>query len=290
MPRRLRGWAPAKLNLVLEVLARRADGYHEIDTILHTLELAGTVDLDLEAEEPRITITGPFAEGVPADETNLAWRAAVELAQRVGQNTTSLAITLDKQVPAAGGLGGGASDAATTLRLLQRAWEAPEETVVASAAAIGSDEAFFLVGGAARAQGRGERVTRMTPLHRHGVVLFVPPGSIARKTARMFEALSKLPFDSGSISQRYAQSLPEPMEGLSIYNSFERVAFDLFPGLARLWQQLEERLSQPVHLAGAGPTLFWIGDVFDVPRIAMAADELNCTAIPTATAASLWRL
>ncbi len=289
MPRRLRGWAPAKINLVLEVLGRRPDGYHEIDTILHTLDLAGTVDLELESARPGVTVAGPFAEGVPADQTNLAWLVAAELARRTGNEVEALSITLDKQVPAAGGLGGGASDAATTLRLLQRAWNAPEDAVVASALAVGSDEAFFLAGGAARAQGRGESVTPLTPLGRHGVVLFVPPGSIARKTARMFEALSNLPFDSGSISQRYAQGLPEPMEGLSIYNSFERIAFDLFPGLARLWQQLEERLSQPVHLAGAGPTLFWIGDVFDVPRMAMAADELNCTAIPTATAASLWR-
>ena len=107
MPRRLRGWAPAKINLVLEVLGRRPDGYHEIDTILHTLDLAGTVDLELESARPGVTVAGPFAEGVPADQTNLAWLVAAELARRTGNEVEALSITLDKQVPAAGGLGGG---------------------------------------------------------------------------------------------------------------------------------------------------------------------------------------
>ena len=295
MSKRLRGWSPAKVNLVLEVLGCRSDGYHEIDTVLQTLELAGTVDIELDATDPGVFITGPFAAGTPADGTNLAWRAALALAQRTGNRAEALRITLDKRVPPAGGLGGGASDAATVLRLLQPLWGgsgpwgASEEDLVASANAIGSDEAFFLVGGCARARGRGETVERLAPLPRRGVVLFVSHESIERKTARMFQALSSLPFDSGSVARGFATRPPPRFSGLDVYNSFERVAFDLFPFLADLWQGLEARTAAPIRLAGAGPTLFWIGDPAEVAKVAGAAEGLPCTVIETATAASMWR-
>jgi 4-diphosphocytidyl-2-C-methyl-D-erythritol kinase len=295
MSKRLRGWSPAKINLVLEVLGRRTDGYHEIDTILQTLEVAGAVDVELDAPVPGVFVNGPFATGVPADATNLAWRAAAALAERAGRTVDLLRITLTKGVPPAGGLGGGASDAATVLRLLQPVWGSSpiwgvaEEVIAASANAIGSDEAFFLLGGCARARGRGEVVDRLPPMSRRGVVLFVPQATIERKTARMFEALSSLPPDSGSVAEAFAKRPPESFSGLDVYNSFERVAFDVFPFLADLWQSLEARIAAPVRLAGAGPTLFWIGDPSETARVAAAAQGLACTVIETTTAASLWR-
>lgn len=289
MPEELRASAPAKINLMLEVTGRRPDGYHEIDTVLQTLALADEVRLS-RSSTPGLCVTGPFSAGVPADDSNLAWRAARELGQRLGEDASSLTITLDKQIPAAGGLGGGASDAATVLRLLQRWWPAADEqALMAAAAATGSDESFFLTGGTARARGRGERVTPLMPLAPHAVVLFVPRETVERKTARMFAALDALPFDRGGIAAAFAARAQERVGSADVYNAFERVAFDLFPGLAALWEELERRLQEPVRLAGAGPTLFWIGPPGRGEAVAACAAGLPCRAISTATAPSQWR-
>lgn len=142
----LAGLAPAKINLVLEVLGRRSDGFHEIDTVLQTLDLADRVTITIGGEAG-MHVTGPNAAGAPSDTTNIAWRAAEQLARLSGQELSNVAITIHKVVPAAGGLGGGSSDAATTLRLLSHAWRSATPGHVMSAAAVaGSDVAFFLEG------------------------------------------------------------------------------------------------------------------------------------------------
>lgn len=295
MPETLSSPAPAKVNLVLEVTGRRADGYHEIDTVLHTLALADTVTLRLEPRPlapgvPRVRVTGPFAAGCPTGESNLAWRAAAHLAAALGRDPAGLSIELDKQIPAAAGLGGGASDAATALHLASQIWpEARDDVLLDAANATGSDEAFFLAGGAARATGRGDHVTSLPPLPAHGVVLFVPPFTIERKTARMFEALGHLPFDPGGVARAFATRPPACFRSEDVYNAFERVAFDLFPALAGLWQDLERRTSRAVRLAGAGPTLFWIGPGAERESVARAARGAACTVIATCTAESQWR-
>ena len=158
MEAELRGHAPAKVNLVLEVTGVRPDGYHEIDTVLQTLELCDTVTVQFGGRLG-VRVSGPYAAGTPADPTNLAWQAAEGLAAACGRPIADLAISLDKQIPPAGGLGGGASDAATVLRLLGNHWHVDEPILLDVANRIGSDEAFFLTGGTARATGRGERVT-----------------------------------------------------------------------------------------------------------------------------------
>jgi 4-diphosphocytidyl-2-C-methyl-D-erythritol kinase len=279
--------APAKINLVLEVLGRRDDGYHDIATVIQTLELADEVRLDFDAPAG-VEVVGPFSPGVPCDESNLALRAARCLAQRLGRDDIPR-ISMEKNVPPAGGLGGGASDAATTLRLLKGAWRATEDDIIGAANVVGSDEAALVLGGTVRASGRGEVVDPLPPLPRHGVVLFLPPGTIERKTERLFAALDSLPFDDGAVSRRFSARAPGALNAADIFNAFERVAFDMFPGLAQLWEELERRVGEPIHLAGAGPTLFWIGPAGEAGAIAERAAGLPCSVIATRTADSLWR-
>lgn len=288
MPERWSAPAPAKVNLVLEVTGRREDGYHEIDTVLQTLQLADTVTVSA-AQAPRLGVSGPFASGTPLDGSNLALRAAEALANRCGRNFPC-SVELVKDIPPAGGLGGGASDAATVLRLLQRAWPGTTDAdLLAAAAEVGSDEPALVLGGTVRARGRGEVAEPLGSLPPHGVVLFIPPATIERKTARMFAALDALPSDDGAVAAAFAARLPAAMTSADVHNSFERVAFDLFPGLAPLWEALEARIGEPVRLAGAGPTLFWIGPESRAPAVASAAAGLACSVVETATAGSLWR-
>lgn len=274
--------AHAKVNLVLEVLGKREDGYHEIDTILQEIELADRVTIE-PSSEWQIAVTGPRSAGTPADESNLALKAAILLSERVKSSFPCL-IRLEKHIPAAGGLGGGASDAATVLGLLARAWSSTAEgDIVAVAEAIGSDEAFFIHGGTARGRGRGEQVTQLPALPAHDVVLFVPPQTIERKTLRMFAELARHTFDSGGVAERFTVDPPERFASADVFNAFERVAFDLFPWLAELWEDIEQRIGQPVRLAGAGPCLFWIGPPGEGSRVAEACASAACDVIPTRT-------
>ena len=290
MPEELRGLAPAKVNLTLEVGGKRADGYHDLSTILQTLALADDVVLR-PASAAAIEVSGPWAEGVPTDAGNLAWRAVDALAEALGRRPEPFHIHIEKRIPAAGGLGGGASDAATVLRLLARRWPGvTEDALATAAAAVGSDEPFLLAGGTALAEGRGERVTPLPDLPEHGVVLFIPPETLPNKTATLFRALDRDgQVDGATVATALAQRLPARVTGADLYNSFERVAFDCFPGLAELWEALEARTGEAIRLAGAGPTLFWIGPPDEAGRVARAAAGLDCAVIPTATAGSLWR-
>jgi 4-diphosphocytidyl-2-C-methyl-D-erythritol kinase len=280
----LRGRAPAKVNLVLEVLGTRQDGFHEIDTIFQELELADEVAVTLGGPAG-VQVDGPFAAGTPTDSMNLTWRAAALLASRTGESANGISIRLTKNIPPAGGLGGGASDAATILRLLASVWPGATDALLRQIAGeIGSDETFFLVGGTARGTGRGEKVEALASLPLHDVVLFVPPFSIERKTARMFAALDHHAFDPGGIASRFSAESPQRVGAADVFNAFERVAFDLFPTIGALWQDLEARTGEPVHLAGAGPTLFWIGPTGTGEAIARFAAGADCTVIPTRTA------
>lgn len=282
--------APAKVNLTLEVLSLRDDGYHELDTVLQTLELADHVTLVPDSGGLTVEAGGPFAGGTPCDDSNLAVQAVIALCRLTGRAVPELAVRLEKHIPPAGGLGGGASDAATVLRLLQRHWgDVPDEAAMSAANAIGSDEAYFLLGGTARATGRGQTLSPLPDLPERGVVLFVPPFTLERKTAVMFRALDALHFDTGAVTRAFVDRPPAEFASVDVFNAFERVAFDVFPELSVLWQQLEDRIGEPVRLAGAGPTLFWIGPPGESQRVAASAAGLPCTVIQTQTARSLWR-
>jgi len=277
------------VNLSLQVGKRRADGFHEIDTVLQTLGLADEVRLGFRGRAA-VTMSGPFVAGTPADESNLAWRAAVELARLLGRSLQGFSIHLDKHIPPAGGLGGGASDAATTLRLLQRAWGGVTEDAVLDAAnTVGSDVAFFLVGGTARAQGRGDRVSPLADHPHREIVLFIPPSTIENKTARMFAAFDALaPRHDAALGER-AVPVTRVSRAEDVVNAFETVAYSVFPGLGDLQTAIEKRIGERVCLAGAGPTLFWIGNSGQGASVAARAAGLPCTVIETATAGSLWQ-
>ena len=155
--------APAKLNPYLRVLRRRDDGYHDIETIVLPLDLADTVTVRLR-DEPgfELRVTGPRSEEVPSGDENLVLGAAHALGGRVAQERGAV-IELDKRVPVAAGLGGGSSDAAATLRALNRAWglglDAAE--LAAVGASVGSDVPALIRAGPVLARGRGEIVVQI---------------------------------------------------------------------------------------------------------------------------------
>ncbi|MDZ7374867.1 MAG: 4-(cytidine 5'-diphospho)-2-C-methyl-D-erythritol kinase, partial [candidate division KSB1 bacterium] len=152
--------AYAKINLGLKVCRRRPDGYHDICTIFQQIDLADELAFEVDREAGAIGLLCEGAE-LPVDERNLVMKAALRLADRVPDKARRTLIVLRKRIPVGGGLGGGSSDAATTLRVLNRAWGAnlPEAELLRMARGLGADVPFFLQGGAAFATGIGDVLT-----------------------------------------------------------------------------------------------------------------------------------
>ena len=169
-PRLLRR-APAKLNLYLHVVGRRADGYHELDSLVCFASVADEVSV-AEAPALSLEVSGPFASHAPADERNLALRAARALQEAAGVRQGAT-IRLVKNLPAGAGLGGGSADAAATLRALCALWqvELPPQRLGALALRLGADVPACLLGRAAYLGGIGERLEPAPPLPRAGVLL-----------------------------------------------------------------------------------------------------------------------
>lgn len=149
---------PAKINLLLAVGPRRPDGFHELSTVFCAVGLYDTVTAS-PATDLSVRLTGPESAGLPADARNLAWRAAVLLAEHVGIEPR-VRLSIDKAIPVAAGLAGGSADAAATLLACARLWNLTVEPAAldALAAELGSDVSFALHGGCALGTGRGERL------------------------------------------------------------------------------------------------------------------------------------
>lgn len=247
--------APAKVNWTLEVLGRRPDGYHEVRTVLQTIDLHDELSFE---HAPEISLQVAGRKRVSDDD--LVLRAARAYAARAATGGAGVAVRMQKRVPAGAGLGGGSSDAAATLRALQALWEPglAQEQLVEVAASLGSDVPFFLQGGTALAAGRGERVTALPDAPAAWLVLVVPAARMARKTARMYAALEARDFTDGSRSAALAEALRGggQVEEGRLFNAFERAAFAMFPELTTLREWMLDAGARGVHLCGAGPALF----------------------------------
>ena len=246
--------AHAKLNLTLEVLGRRTDGYHEIRSVFQEIALADRLVLH-PAEGLSLECSVPGLAG----ESNLAMAAARALAEATGC-TLGARIVLEKHIPAAGGLGGGSSDAAAALRGLNALWRLglSTERLLALAARLGSDVPFFLMGGTALASGRGE-VLQPLPLvpETWFVLLFPPYPEVAGKTGRLYSLLNRGHYTDGSGTRRFVQALEnDSLDSGLLRNVFESVAPQVFMGIEEHMQALRDAGAERVHLAGSGPALY----------------------------------
>jgi len=258
----LRLRAPAKINWTLEVLGERADGYHEIRTVLQTIELSDWVTITPD-DEISLSLSGePGPLAREPLQTNLAYRAAALLPRPTGSNRPRGAhIELEKHIPVAAGLGGGSSNAAAVLRGLHALWQLDlsGEQLATLASELGSDVPFFLRGGCALAAGRGELLTSLPDAPERRLLLAWPPRRApADKTERMYGAMRKEHYTSGARSERLADHLRggNPVTPQGIYNAFERVLSLVDAALARTLEELP--VAQGPHLCGSGPAAFFL--------------------------------
>lgn len=259
--------APAKLNLGLEIVGRRPDGYHELATIFVAVRPEDDLAI-APADGPSLAVDDPALAG----DDNLALHALRLLAERAGI-APNAAVALQKSIPAAAGLGGASSDAAAVLRLARELWQLPmpDTELVILAAALGSDVPFFLRGGCALATGRGEVLSPLPPPRDAWFVLVSPRFDIPRKTATLYGALRPEDFSDGARVHAQARGLErgESLDPALLGNAFTRPLYALLPDLAEL-PPLMRRLGAPtVTLSGAGPTHYAILDDEDAAAALM---------------------
>lgn len=250
--------APAKLNLVLEVTGRRPDGYHEIRTVMQTIEPCDRIVLR-PSSSVRLSVHGT-AGHVPIDlERNLASRAATALASLVGSPGLGVDIQLHKSIPAVAGLGGGSSDAAAVLRGLRQLWELDISgaELLDLAASLGSDVPFFLHCGTALVKGRGEHVEPLPDIPPLEGTLFLSDISLEEKTRRMYADLVTNDFSSGDRSKEMARKIRQGagLESGDLHNVFDSHLQRLAPVAAEAMRICREA-GVRVVVAGSGPGFF----------------------------------
>lgn len=248
--------APAKINLSLDVLGRRDDGYHELEMVMTTIDLADRVDL-FYRRHPGIHVE--CSSGfIPSDERNLAYRAAALLKTRFAIEA-GVAIYIQKNIPVAAGLAGGSSDAAATLRGLNRLWQlgltVDELAVIGEE--IGSDVPFCVHGGTALVTGRGETLQLLNPPPPCWVVLAKPELSVS--TRGIYQALRVKQITHHPQTANMVQAI-ENLDYRSMCkymcNVLEEVTMTLYPQV-RVYKQLIQRFgADAVQMSGSGPTVF----------------------------------
>ncbi len=264
----------AKINLTLDVLGKRSDGYHDLMTIMQTIDLYDTICLST-IDENRVSMICNHAALSTND--NLAVRAAQAIRQKLGL-TQGLAIELYKRIPVAAGLGGGSSNAAAVLLALRQWWQLPlsMDDLWEMASDLGSDVPFFLSGGLALCEGRGERITPMAahwPATMRWILLIKPAIGVA--TANVFRNLTASDYTDGSKSQTAHTALQTNNQLLpaNLHNGLERGVLAQYTEVSQAREDILRAGATNVRLSGSGPTLFSFFDT--LPTAAQVQSQLQ---------------
>lgn len=258
--------ACAKINLTLDILSRRPDGYHNLRSVMQTVALHDTLVITHSPEEPGVALTvdGEEAGGVPANSENIVHQAAVRL-QKVAAargtlpgNQSGLRIHLTKRIPSQAGLGGGSSDCAAALRAIDFLFDLhlSTERLQEIGASLGADVPFFITGGAALVEGLGERVTPMPPLAPAWHLVIVKPAA-DMPTPAAFAALDALPErQPGQATDVWLAAAGNACPN----NDFEQVIFPMRAEIRAVVQLLSQTTSngdsfRPT-LCGSGAAVF----------------------------------
>jgi 4-diphosphocytidyl-2-C-methyl-D-erythritol kinase len=272
MSDRARVLAPAKVNLVLHVLHRRPDGYHEIDTLFQAIDLSDEVEVELVDGDVALEVES--AEHLGPEEDNLAYRAAARLLQEVAPSTGAR-VRLRKRIPAGGGLGGGSSDAAAVLRCIaELIGDCEPARLEGLAVDLGSDVPFFLgESPLARGRGRGELLEPLGPLPPRPLVLVSPRVHVS--TAGAYATLAEVRAGQVGPSEGLAGPAPSTWRDVEslVHNDFEPVISAAHPEIRRALYALRDYGASVSLMSGSGSSCFGLFQDADVAR--WVAEELR---------------
>jgi 4-diphosphocytidyl-2-C-methyl-D-erythritol kinase len=247
--------APAKLNLTLEVIKKRPDGFHEIRSVVQTTSFCDKLKF---SASPKIDIQCSRPEWSAAK--SLVSKAVSLLKNSTGARQGGL-IEIEKRIPMSSGLGGDSSDAAAVLRGLNLLWnlKLSLRDLISYGTQLGSDVPLFLYGGTVLAEGRGEIIRPLRPMPHMTVILLFP--ALPRpenKTQQLYSRLTPRNYTPGTITGEFVKMLEGKATGQStgLFNVFDDVGLSFFTGLKEIKQEFVSAGASEVHLAGSGPVLF----------------------------------
>jgi 4-diphosphocytidyl-2-C-methyl-D-erythritol kinase len=250
--------SPAKINLSLEVLNKREDGYHQIRSLMQAVDLFDQLTLEERPDGVAISCDHP---GCPADETNLAVIAASLLLQEAGEDR-GVAIHIRKRIPISAGLGGGSSNAAAALKGVRQLLklDVPDGKLHQLAARVGSDVPFFLCPGQALVQGRGERIRPIRIYGGYWLVLVCPGIEVSTRWAyqntriNLTKERRGVSFSNLEDASGFFQALP------GLENDLEEVVGKRYPVIQTIKENLEDSGAVKSSMSGSGPTVYGVFD------------------------------
>lgn len=252
--------APAKINLAIDVLFKRPDGYHEVNLIMQSISLCDVIELKTIDEDKIIVTTD--SESVPNGSKNIVYEAA-ELIKDKYNIKTGVKIEIEKNIPVAAGLGGGSTDAAAVIKLLNKAWKLglSKKDLLSIGRMIGADVPFCIEGGTTFAEGLGEKLTPLNPIPDCFILLANPDVNISTK--KVYESLDinkidKRPDISGIIDAMDKGQLEKLAAKLC--NVLEGVTIDICPLIRTIKKNFIEYGAIGSSMSGSGPTVFGIFD------------------------------
>ncbi len=249
--------ARAKINLTLEVAGKRNDGYHDIKTVMQSLELCDSVSVDVGEGEDGITL-GCSDKGLPADERNLAYRAAEAFYENTGIPLKSCRIYIEKRIPVEAGLAGGSTDAAAVIKALDMLHKTrlPEGKLCETGLSIGADVPYCIMGGTMLAEGIGERLTPLPDMPPCQVVVCKPPFGIS--TAEAYKKLDSIKGlqkpDTGALVQALEAKELERI-GKLLSNQLEAAALE-HEELSEIKSVMTGNGALGALMSGSGPSVF----------------------------------
>ena len=262
---RLEKKSPCKVNLILNILGQRADGFHELETVMQPVNICDEITFECGGAGLQLTCSNPE---LPTDSKNLVHRAATAFLA-AAKISDGVKIHLQKNLPLAGGIGGGSANAAVTFTALNELFGSPLpiEKLHELAAALGSDVPFFLYDQPALATGRGEKVRTLEnfPALKGKAFFLVHPG-FGVSTPWSYQNLARFPKDKNGTAGRAAELVAKlqagdlPAAAGDFYNSLEAPAFDKFPVLQFYKEFLRENGAQVSLMSGSGSTTFAIAE------------------------------
>lgn len=262
--------APAKINLTLEVVGKRADGYHSIESVMQTVDVC---DLLTFWENEWIKVI-PEYSALPARDNlfgqdrsnyffdNLVYKAAALLQKETGYRGGAL-VQLRKSIPSSAGLGGGSSDAAATLKGLNKLWNLglKDHQLAQLGAKIGSDIPYFIYGGTCLVRGKGEKVEKISNIASTWLIIILLPIRIAQKTTHLYSCLDPSYYTVGDFTSRLVKSLGngagKSFDGF-LFNVFEKIYGESFGQFGWWKERIESMGISPLHLAGSGPAVYYL--------------------------------
>ena len=267
----------AKINWFLHVPGKRADGYHEVITVLQTISLADELSFQLRADsEVSLVCDEP---SIPVDDSNLVVKAANALRQRAGA-PSGVQIQLKKRIPAKGGLGGASTNAAVTLLALNELWKCglDIDDLVSLGSELGADVPFFLLGGRCVATGTGTSLTPVSDVPKQHLVTITPNAQVS--TAEAYASLNAASLTTSESASILSSSLAELNSADSrqwpLRNDFEKVIFEIEPEIERAKSALLDAGARGALLAGSGSSVFGLFDSETARN--RACEDLKCEA------------